>query len=566
MNIDYIYTVLKSFFIISKKLNLNLTKHKQDKMKRRDVLKNLAVLPLAGGFFSVDSFSRSTNGPLVPGSTIYQSIGVEPVINCVGTYTIIGGSLERPEVVAAMHAASGFFVQYDELAFGIGRRLAEVTGAEWGMVSAGCAAGMKHVTAGCVSGGNPEKLIRIPDLAGFEKTEVVIPRSSRNAYDHAIRNIGVQIITVDSMDELEKALNSRTAMIYLMAGAETLPGQKFALENISKLANPKGIPILIDAAAEDLTIPNVHLEQGATVVAYSGGKALCGPQCAGLLLGKKDLLMSAWQASSPHHGPGRDNKVGKEEMMGMLAAVEAWVKRDHVEKMKTWHTYLETISNRVLSVPGVKTAFHEPKGLSNHSPSLSISWNPDKLNINGPEVSEELAAKQPRIAVHSNYSDESGNTSITISSGQMQPGNDMVVADRIVSILSQKHSKSAGMNPPSMNISGHWDVDIDYYSSKSRHSFFIEQDGNWIKGSHNGDFSLRDMVGTIEGDQVKLSSSDRHIADNILFIFSGTVLGDTISGQIYMGEYINARFTATRHNQKVVRRTIKFPKGQPLAT
>ena len=122
------------------------------------------------------------------------------------------------------------------------------------------------------------------------------------------------------------------------------------------------------------------------------------------------------------------------------------------------------------------------------------------------------------------------------------------------------------MNPPSVNISGQWDVDIEYYSSRSRHSFFIEQDGNWIKGSHNGDFSMREMVGTIEGYQIKLSSSDRHIADNILFIFSGTVSEDTISGQIYMGEYINAKFKATRHNQKAVRRMIKYPKGQPLAT
>src|SRR5207342_3640306 len=146
---------------------------------------------------------------------IYQSIGVEPVINCRGTFTIIGGSLERPEVRAAMDAASRYFVQIDELADAVGRRFAELTGAEWGMVSAGCAAGLKHVTAACVTGGNPEKLIRLPDLSGLDKTEVVIPRSSRNAYDHAIRNIGVRIIEVNTPEELENALNPRTAMIYI---------------------------------------------------------------------------------------------------------------------------------------------------------------------------------------------------------------------------------------------------------------------------------------------------------------------------------------------------------------
>ncbi|MCX6262651.1 MAG: selenocysteine synthase, partial [Bacteroidia bacterium] len=356
-------------------------------------------------------------------------------------------------------------------------------------------------------------------------------------------------------------------MIYLLADDETLPGQPFSVEAVAKMAKPLNIPVLVDAAAEDLTIPNVHLESGATVVTYSGGKALCGPQCAGLVLGRKDILMSAWQASSPHHGTGRDNKVGKEEMLGMLAAVESWVKRDHVEKMNTWYSYLDTISKHVLSIDGVKTNLQDPKGLSNHSPSLVISWDPEKFNIDGRDLAEDLATKQPRIAVHSSYRDESGTTSITISSGQMQPGNDKVVADRIFNLLSQKRTKSKEMAPPAANITGRWDVDIEFFSSRSQHTFFIEQqDSNWIQGSHKGDFSTRDMVGTIEGDQVKLSSADRQVADNIPFIFSGIVSGNTMSGQIYLGEYINALFTATRHSQEVVRRPIRFPKGQPLSS
>ncbi len=537
-------------------------------MERRDIIKSLSILPLAGGFVPLDSILGASRGPLVAGPNIYESIGVDTVINCVGTYTIIGGSLERPEVVEAMHAASGFFVQYDELAFGVARRLAELTGAEWGMVSAGCAAGMKHVTAACVTGGNPEKLIRIPDLSGFDKTEVVIPRSSRNAYDHAIRNIGVKVITVDTFEELDRALNSRTAMIYLMAANDLENDEPFNLEKIAKLAKPLNIPILVDAAAEDLIVPNVHLQRGADVVAYSGGKALCGPQCAGLLLGRKDILMSAWQASAPHHGPGRDNKVGKEEMLGMLAAIESWVKRDHVAKMKTWHTYLDVISKRVSSINGVTTSLREPRGLSNHSPSLTISWNPDQFNLTGQELLEELAMNKPRIAVHSNSRGESDQTSITISSGQMQPGNDKIVSDRIYSVLTQKRPKSSKeMAAPSGDLVGRWDVEIQFYSSKSQHTFFIEeQDGNWIQGSHKGDFSNRDMAGIIEGNQVKLSSSDRHVADNIPFVFSGTLSGDTITGEIYMGEYIRSHFTAKRHNQKQERRPIRFPKGQPLAT
>lgn len=535
-------------------------------MERRDIIKSLTILPFAGSFLPLESVLSSASGPLKPGPNIYQSIGVEPVINCVGTYTIIGGSIERPEVLEAANAASAFFVQYDELALGIGRRLAELTKAEWGMVSAGCAAGMKHVTAACVTGGNPEKLVRIPDLTGFERTEVIIPASSRNAYDHAIRNVGVTIITVNTFEELERSINPRTAMIYVMTGNDTLPGKEFAIDKIAAVTRSGDIPILVDAAAEDLTIPNVHLQAGATVVAYSGGKAICGPQCAGLLLGRKDILMSAWQASSPHHGTGRDNKVGKEEMMGMLAAVEAWVNRDHEEKYRTWLGYLDTISKRVSSISGIRTTLREPVGLNNRSPVLMITWDPSKFNVTGPDIAEILATTQPRIALHSGNNEEEGTTSLQITSGQMQPGNDKIVAERIHELLSKKYPKPKEMEAPATDISGRWTVDIQFYSSKSQHTFILEQDGNWIEGSHKADFSFRNMVGTIEGNQVKLSSSERMIADNVPFIFSGTLSGDTITGQIYMGEYINATFTARKNDYPGTRRKIRYPKGQPLAT
>src|SRR5690349_11190248 len=190
-------------------------------MKRRDILKGITMLPLGGaGMFPFESLQAgepAAPGPLQPGPQIFQSIGVEPIINCMGTFTIIGGSLERTSVRAAMEAASKNFVQYDELAYAIGQRLADITKAEWGMVSAGCAAGLKHVTAACVAGGNPEKLIRIPDLTGFEKTEVVAARSARNVYDHAVRNVGVKMITVDTLEEMDKALGPKTAMVYASA-------------------------------------------------------------------------------------------------------------------------------------------------------------------------------------------------------------------------------------------------------------------------------------------------------------------------------------------------------------
>ena len=541
-------------------------------MKRREHLKNLALLPLAGTVFPLQSaFGNTMDVPILidlkdePQQNIFRSIGVEPIINCRGTFTIIGGSIERPEVRAAMEAASQNFIQYDELADGIGRKLAELTGAEWGMVSAGCAAGLKHVTAACVTGGNPEKLIRIPDLTGFEKTEVVVPRHSRNSYDHAIRNIGVKIITVDTIEELEKALNPKTALIYIMAYGSSQPGQPMSTEAIAKIAKPKNIPVLVDAAAEVLTIPNVHLQQGATVVAYSGGKAICGPQCAGLLLGQKDILMSAWQASSPHHGPGRDNKVGREEMMGMLAAVETWKKRDHAAEWKTWLFWLDTISKKVSAIAGVTTSVFEPTELSNKSPVLNVIWDPAKLNLTGEELAEITARSKPRIAIGSETKDTM--TSVQITTGQMQAGDERVVADRIFEILSQKRgAKPATMAAPSAVLTGRWEIRIEFFSSKGTHLLNIEQDGNWIVGSHKGDFTVRDMVGTIEGDKVILRSVERGEADNVPFIFSAIVKGDSLSGDIYMGEYRTAKFTATKYKYKSKRERIVVPSGPPLAT
>jgi D-glucosaminate-6-phosphate ammonia-lyase len=548
-------------------------------MKRRKLIKGLTLLPFAGSVFPLNLLagpgareSLLTTGEALTGTgglnigpNIFQSIGVEPIVNCRGTFTIIGGSVERPEVRAAMEAGSKEFVQYDELADGIGQRLAEITGAEWGMVSAGCAAGMKHVTAACITGGNPEKLIRIPDLTGFDKTEVIIPTTSRNVYDHAIRNIGAKIIEVASAAELESAINPRTAMIYIMAYDESQPGQPLSLENIARIAKPRKVPVLVDAAAEVLTIPNIHLQAGADVVVYSGGKAICGPQCAGLVLGRKDILMSAWQASSPHHGPGRDNKVGREEMLGMLAAVEAWTKRDHDAEWRTWLSWLDHISKKVTRVAGVTTTVFEPKELSNRSPVLNIIWDPALLNITGEEVAEQLGRNKPRVAVGAQSKD--GKTSINITTGQMQPGNEKLVATRIYDLLSQKRDpKPTAMAAPAANIAGRWDVDVEFFSSTGKHVFYIDQEDNWLQGSHKGEFTVRDMRGTIEGTEVKLRSVDRHPADAITFIFTGQFSGDSITGSVYMGEYRTAKFVAKRNGNKAPHEKIVVPGGPPLAT
>jgi seryl-tRNA(Sec) selenium transferase len=553
-------------------------------MKRRNVIKGLAMLPVVGSVLSSDSVlagtvtenkslaqsseSLSTLNSFLSETNIYRTMGVEPIINCRGSYTIIGGSIKRPKVKLALEAASTNFVQLDELAEAVGKRLAELTKSEWGMVSSGCAAGVKHITAACVTGGSPERLIRIPDLTGFEKTEVIIPRYSRQHYDHAVRNIGVKIITVSTPEELEKAINSKTAMIYLTSGtpgAASDTGQPLSLEVIASIAKPKNIPILMDAAAESLTIPPYHLKRGADIVAYSGGKTIRGPQSAGLMLGNKNILLAAWQASAPHHGPGRDNKLDRDEIVGMVAAVEDWLERDHEGEWKRWLSWLEVISKKVTQINGISTKVIEPVNLNNKYPVLHIIWDPEKFYVTGYEIAEEVGRNKPRIAL-GNRDEPDGTSSIQITPGHMQAGEEKIVADRLFEVLSKKRSPKPEMKTPATNLSGRWDVEVNYALSTSQHSFMIEQDGNWIQGTHKGDMDTKNMVGTIDGDEVKIKSTIPIVGNIIIYLFSGKVSGDTMSGDIHMGEYLTAKFTAKRNKTKLPRQKVMIPGGQPLAT
>lgn len=534
-------------------------------MNRRNLIRSLGAIGL-GTQLSNDGIASPSSHftTAYENGNIFRSIGVEPIINCRGTFTIIGGSIELPAVREAMEAAAHNFIQYDELAEGIGKRLAELTGAEWGMVSAGCAAGLKHITASCVTGGDPEKLIRIPDLSGFEKTEVIIPNRSRNAYDHAIRNVGVKIIDVATVQELEDALSSRTALIYMLADDPSDADKPLSLESIVNLAKPRNIPVLVDCAAEVLTIPNIHLKRGATLVAYSGGKAICGPQCAGLMLGDKSILSSAWQASSPHHGPGRDNKVGREEMIGMMAAVEAWTKRDHDKEWKRWLGLLEHIRSKLSSVKGLTMTIVEPTQLSNKSPVLSISWKQDALHVSGEELAEELGRTPPRIAIGSFYKDD--HTGVQITTGQMQDGDERIVADRLYDSLSRKRSPTKEPAAASDDLTGEWEVSMDFLSSKTVHRFQLKQNSNWLTGNYHATFQRMTAEGYMDGNQFRLRCSWRKPGNQLVYIFIGTVEQGKISGDVHLGEYRTARFTATRSQRTLPNRRFIVPGGPPLAT
>jgi uncharacterized pyridoxal phosphate-dependent enzyme len=510
---------------------------------------------LVGGFLALPASLRAEPGAaaakaatgLPSGPEVYQSIGVRPLINGRGTYTIISGSLMLPEVRAAMTAAAQHYVHLDELADAIGARLATLTGAEWGLVASGCSAALTHASAACVAGGNPDLHVRIPNLAGFPRDEAIIPKHSRNVYDAAVRSVGLRVIEVGTAAELEAAFGPRTALVYILAGPNADEGP-LNTRAICAMAQAKGVPVLVDAAAEILTVPNVHLQAGATLVAYSGGKCLRGPQSAGLLLGRKDLVRAAWVSSAPHHGSGRAMKVGKEEAIGMLTAVEMWTKRDHTAEWTRWNAWLDSIAKRVSTVAGVTTSVVQPVGLSNRTPSLDVRWDAARFGIDGAAVARHLFDTDPRVALFSAGDKPGAGTGVSVTPYMLMPGEEKIIADRLVTVLTSPPSKEATPTAaPAADITGQWDVHIEYAASTSNHTLHIRQRGNDLDGAHQGDFVTRDLSGTINGDAVVIRSHwDEEHGDALGFAFSGRVTGDELAGTLDMGEYRAARWTARR--------------------
>ena len=390
---------------------------------------------------------------------------------------------------------------------------------------------------------------RLPDLTGM-KNEVIIPEYSRNVYDHAIRMVGTKIITVHNTDELERAFNERTALAYILAG----PGDEGPLGTtvVAEACQRHNVPLIVDAAAEILTIPNVHLKRGATAVAYSGGKCIRGPQAAGLLLGDKNLLQAAWVNSAPHHAFGRSLKVGKEEIMGMLAAVEAWVKRDYDGEMKLWESWLDGIATNMKRIPGVTTRIEPPEGLSNKTPILRIEWDGTQLGITGEDVRVHLLDTEPRIVLgsaHGKRPDQMAS-GVSITPYMLMPGDDKIVSDRLHQVLSKPPKLEPMSLPPQgqpVSVGGQWQLEITFDRGSATHTLIFEQNGGDLVGSHNGEFVIGDLQGKVYTSQVRFRSSQRIEGQILSYEFTGTVDGDKMGGDVSLGEYGSARWTAQRH-------------------
>lgn len=508
---------------------------------RRQWFRNGSLLAAAA------SFTRNAAAaPLQWGARLYESIGVKPLINSRGTFTIITGSQTLEEVKKAMDEGSRHFVQMDELMDAVGARLAEISGAEWGIVTNGCCAAIAHCTAAAIAGNNPERMQQLPDLTGL-KNEVIIPSYSRNVYDHAVRMVGVRIVEVKDVAELEAAFNERTAMVYILGGLQD--DGPLGTRVIAPIAKRHNVPVLVDAAAEILTLkPNVHLERGATAVAYSGGKCIRGPQAAGLLLGEKEWLQAAWLNSAPHHAFGRSMKVGKEEIMGMLAAVEMWPKRDHAAEWKQWEARLAHIAAQAEKVPGITAKITQPSpDLSNRSPRLTLSWDAARLAVTGPDLAKALLDGEPRIVV-------AGSTASSVSfiPYQMMPGEEKLVAARVAALLSNPPKPAPQPAPaaPSVNLSGQWEVRLEFGRGAATHTLVFEQEGGKLQGTHRGEFYSGDLNGSIAGNEVKFRSNHRVHGTRLSYDFTGAVDAGKIVGTVDCGEYGVRNFTAQRHQYR----------------
>lgn len=533
---------------------------RKTRWSRRDVLKQTgmlsalgaanAVSPLAAGATALAAPAEQHKLPAHQGTdndNLFTRIGVRPMINGRGTFTIISGSRSLPEVKQAMYDASFYYVHLDEMMDGIGARLGQLMGAEWGIATTGCEAAICLATIACIAGSNVEQCQALPYIK--KKDQVIIPKHSRNQYDFGVRMVGAEIVEVATAEELTAKMSDRTAMIYIMSSPATETGP-LSIKNICSLAKQKNIPVFVDAAAEEPISPNIHIQNGATLVGYSGGKCLRGPQSSGIMLGQKDLCKAAYFQAAPHHNYGRAFKCSKEEAMGILAAVETWYKRDHAAEQKMWRSWLNTIEGRLKSLPSTSFTYHEPEDLSNHAPTLQIKWDANVLKITGTELSARLYNGTPRIAIGgaSGKRPEMMESSVSIMPYMMDPGEDKIIADAIYEALTKPGHYENPVIPAGTpaKVDGSWAVTISYPRGTGEQKFTLHQNGNDLTGDHIGEIYKATMKGTIHADQLELMSGMAVGGNTIHWTFKGKVEGNEVSGSVNMGEYGDATWKAIR--------------------
>jgi uncharacterized pyridoxal phosphate-dependent enzyme len=410
------------------------------KWSRRSFMTGVSALTTAilspGKLFASATAAKPAAPGLVSGfgqsGNVYDELGVSTVINGQGTMTYLGGSLMRPEVEAVMTLASRHFVNIADLEVAAGKRIAEMLKLPpdySALVTSGAAAAMQSGLAGILTRDNPQFIKQLPDLTGM-KSEVIIQKSHRNPFDHQLRATGIKLVVIENRDELRKAVNDKTAMMHFSNFANGA-GQ-IKVDEWAKLGKEYNVPTFIDAAAD--TPPASHLwdyaYMGYDLIAFSGGKAIRGPQCAGLLVGRKDLVSYALLNNSPHEDTlGRSQKVGKEEIIGMVKALEVYLQEDHDALTKEWQRRLELVSAQVTKIPGVTTKFYMPE-VANHVPHMEILWD-KRISATPKDVVTALRKGNPSIVLSAGEDSEH----VSMNSFMLQPGEDAIIADAVVAVL-----------------------------------------------------------------------------------------------------------------------------------
>jgi uncharacterized pyridoxal phosphate-dependent enzyme len=401
---------------------------------RRDLLKRLTTLPLIGlaageALACLPGRQASPTAEKDFDRDYFKELGVRTFINAAGTYTALTASLLHPEVVKAINYAALQFAKLEDLQDKVGERLAELLKCEAAMVTSGAASAITLGTAGILTGGDSAKADRIPnDMTGL-KTEVIIQKTHRVGYDHAIRNCGVTIIEVETRRELEAAINEKTAMLWFLNNSNPLG--KIRDAEFVEVARKYKIPTMNDCAADVPPVENLwkYTQMGFDLVCFSGGKGIRGPQSAGLLLGRKDLIAAARKNAPPNGSTvGRGMKVNKEEILGMLVAIEVYLKRDHKADWLLWEQQVKMINEAALSVPGVTPEIHIPE-VANHVPSIRLRWDKSKIKISVDEAREALRNGHPSIET------VGGSESLDMTTWMLIPGEERIVARRIKEIL-----------------------------------------------------------------------------------------------------------------------------------
>ena len=331
---------------------------------------------------------RTAASPPKMEDNVYSRLGVPTYINALGTVTLLGGSIMPPEVVRAMDEAGQHFVPLADLHEKVGERIARLIGVEAATVTSGAAGAITQGTAACVTRGDPEKIAQLPDTTGMPN-QVIIQKSHRKAYEAQIKLVGTRVVEVETTAQLEAAINPSTAMLFFINTFN--PRGQIDRDTWVAMGKKHGVPTFNDAAAD---VPpkerlSEYVRMGFDLVTFSGGKGLLGPQCSGLLLGRKDLVLAARRNGSPWGGIGRGMKVGKEEMIGLLAAVERYLKVDHQAEKRLLQSRVDTIAAALASIPGVQAETFVPE-IANHVPHLSLEWDHERIPITSAEASGRL--------------------------------------------------------------------------------------------------------------------------------------------------------------------------------